>query len=260
MSSHSSPRVVHLAAGQGTRLRPLTDDRPKPLVELAGKSLLERNLDTLEAVGIDDHVIVTGYMAEEIDALGYETVHNDVYDSTEMVYSLFCAADQFPDDRDLVISYGDIVYDESVVESLLDCDASVCVVVDEAWEELWEARFDDPLSDAETLQCDATGQIESIGAEPTDRSDIEGQYIGLIKIRSDRISAFTDVYEELSDGGSTAVEMTHFLQHLIDHGWDIQAVPVSGGWIEVDTITDLEYYNENIGQSIISHLSWLDAV
>ena len=60
----TTPRAIHLAAGQGTRLRPITDDRPKPLVELGGTSLLERNVDTLNAVGLDDQIVVTGYMAE----------------------------------------------------------------------------------------------------------------------------------------------------------------------------------------------------
>lgn len=69
-----------------------------------------------------------------------------------MVYSLFCATDRFPDD-DLLISYGDIVYDESVVESLLGCEAPLCVV-DDSWRDLWEIRFDDPLTDAETLRIE----------------------------------------------------------------------------------------------------------
>ena len=258
--SDDTPRAVHLAAGQGTRLRPITNDRPKPLVELGGKSLLERNVETLRSAGVDDQLVVTGYRADQIRDLGYETVHNDVYDETEMVYSLFCAAEQFPEERDLLISYGDILYDQSVVESLLSCDVPVCVVVDRDWRTLWADRFDDPLDDAETLQVDADNQITEIGAIPDGYDEIEGQYIGLITIRADYIDEFEEIYDELSDGGTTSVEMTAFIQHLIETGWPVQAVPIDGQWLEVDTIADLEYYQEILESAADHpHLDWLQS-
>ncbi len=245
-----TPRAIHLAAGQGTRLRPITDDRPKPLVELAGKSLLERNVDTLTAAGVDDQVVVTGYRADQIRNLGYETVHNEIYDETEMVYSLFCAEDHFPDDRDLLISYGDILYSESVVADLLTCDAPMCVVVDNEWRDLWERRFEYPLEDAETLAVDDNDTITEIGAKPDGYGDIEGQFIGLLKVRHDYIDQFTSTFRDLSDNGSTAVEMTAFIQHLIDSGWTVRSVPIEGNWLEVDTIADLELYHDLIGSEI----------
>lgn len=240
--------AVHLAAGEGTRLRPYTEDTPKPMVELAGKGLLEHNLQTLEAAGIQDQLIVTGYEPDVIEALGHETVHNPIFDQTDMVYSLFCARDQFPSDRDLLISYGDIIYERGVAEALLDCQAPVCVVMDNRWRDLWELRFDDPLDDAETLKLTDDNAIEEIGNPAESYSNIEGQYIGLIKVRSDYIEEFGTVYDELSGGGEglerDSVEMTHFLQHLIDQGWDVKAVPIDGGWLEVDTVADLETYRE----------------
>lgn len=255
----TSPRAIHLAAGQGTRLRPITDDRPKPLVELDGTTLLERNVDTLNEVGVNDQIVVTGYMAGRIDDLGYETVYNDIFDETEMVYSLFCAEEQFPDDRDLVISYGDILYDSAVANALLDCTAPLCVVVDHEWETLWSERFDDPLEDAETLQIDGNDRIREIGSEPAEMSDIEGQYIGLLKVRADYVNKFTNVYQKLSNDGSEAVEMTHFIQHLIDTGWDIQSVPIEGNWLEVDTTEDLEFYQNQLdSEAPIPHVSWLN--
>lgn len=258
MTDKDTPKVVHLAAGQGTRLRPITNDRPKPLVELGGQSLLERNVETLTRTGVNDQLVVTGYRADQIRALGYETVHNEVYDETEMVYSLFCSADQFPEDRDLLISYGDILYEKSVAEKIVKCDAPLCVVVDEDWRELWAERFDDPLEDAETLQVDENGQINKIGSKPESYEDIEGQYIGLLKVRDDHIEEFEKIYQDLSDGGNTSVEMTHFIQHLIDIGWAVQAVPVRGKWLEVDTIADLEWYQDEIDRGTEhQHLSWI---
>ncbi len=258
MTDTNAPRAVHLAAGQGTRLRPITNDRPKPLVELGGQSLLERNVDTLERVGVTDQLVVTGYRADQIRDLDFNTVHNEVYDGTEMVYSLFCAEDQFPNQQDLLISYGDILYDESVVSQILSCDAPMCVVIDLDWQALWSGRFEDPLEDAETLQVDDDGGITDIGATPEDYGEIEGQYIGLIKIRDDHLDEFHDMYQELSDGGTTSVEMTHFIQHLIDSGWSVQAVPIEGNWLEVDTLEDLEWYQDELKSGTDQqHLSWI---
>ena len=84
-------RAVILAAGQGTRLRPLTNDKPKCLVELAGKSLLSRQIEVLDAAGITDIQIATSYREDQIRSLGYPTAHNPDYEHTNMVESLFSA-------------------------------------------------------------------------------------------------------------------------------------------------------------------------
>lgn len=252
--SDETPLAIHLAAGEGTRLRPITNDRPKPLVELGGRSLLEHNVETLRAAGVDDQLVVTGYRADQIRELGYETVHNPVYDETDMVYSLFCAEAAFPDGRDLLISYGDIVYERGVVEALLACPAPVCVVVDESWRELWEARFEDPLEDAETLRVDDDGRIVDIGAKPSGFDDIEGQYVGLVTVRADYVDRFAETYYDLSEAEGdvrSSVEMTHFLQRLVDDGVDVRAVPVDGGWVEVDTTDDLAMYRERLDEGTL---------
>lgn len=255
MTETSGAKAIHLAAGEGTRLRPVTSDRPKPLVELGGVSLLERNVGTLRSCGVADQVVVTGYRADQIRKLGYETVHNPVYDQTDMVHSLFTARDQFPTDRDLLISYGDIIYERDVVESLLASDGPISVVVDREWQALWNARFDDPLDDAETLQIDEDGLIEEIGGVPEDSTDAEAQYVGLIKVRADAIDKFAKRYRRLTEKDEetyASVEMTHYLQSLIDEGWEIRSVPIEGGWLEVDTVEDLDLYRELYAQDKLS--------
>lgn len=258
MSEDDSPRVIHLAAGEGSRLRPITNDRPKPLVELGGTSLLERNVETLQDCGVTDQIAVTGYRSDQIEDLGYETVHNPVYDETDMVYSLFCAEDRFPAERDLIISYGDIIYEEMIVQALLESDAPVGVVVDSRWQRLWEDRFENPLEDAETLRLGDDSSINEIGGKPDSLDEIEAQYIGLIKIRSDYINRFASRYHELAqtDGdGYASVEMTHFIQDMIDDGWEVEGVLVEGGWLEVDTVEDLRMYREKLSKNELSYIN-----
>ena len=81
-------------------------------------------------------------------------------------------------------------------------------------------------------------------------SDIQGQYTGLIKIRSNKVEEFIDFYKQLDrqktyDGKSfDNMYMTSFLQSLIDAKWKVQAVNVNHGWLEVDTVSDLELYEK----------------
>ncbi|MDC0897204.1 NTP transferase domain-containing protein [Desulfobacterota bacterium] len=84
-------RALILAAGQGTRLRPLTNDLPKILVELCNKTLLERQISTLRKAGISDIAIATGHRGELIEKLGFNCYYNTNYKTTNMVNSLFNA-------------------------------------------------------------------------------------------------------------------------------------------------------------------------
>jgi choline kinase len=221
-------------------------------------SLLDRNVRTLSEAGVGDQLVVTGYMANRIEALGLETVYNSAYDETEMVHSLFCAADQFPTSRDLIISYGDITYKQPIVEQLLACQKPLCVVVDRAWQQLWHQRFNDPRDDAETLRVNKDDQIKEIGGEPEKITEIEGQYIGLFKIRNDYINESKRIYRNLPIEGSEAVEMTHFIQYLIFSGWIVEAILIEGGWLEVDTLSDLELYQDLVdNQTEHPHTDWI---
>ena len=106
-------KAIILAAGQGTRLRPFTNDRPKCMVEFNDKPIINYIIETMHYVEISDIHIVTGYKSEVLKAhLKNEkgvTFHlNKEYDSTNMLYSLWCASNEFNDD--VIISYSDIIY------------------------------------------------------------------------------------------------------------------------------------------------------
>lgn len=238
-----------LAAGEGSRLRPLTNDRPKGLVPLLGRPLVLRQIDTLHAAGINDIGIATGYRADKFEELSYPIFHNEHFSSTNMVESLFIARpflEQAPDD--LLISYGDIVYQQSNLQSLLRASGDIAVMVDDGWHDLWSARNEDPLIDAETLKLGKHGEIVELGKKPRVLEEIQGQYTGLIKIPHERIAQLIQFYDELERGASyngrnfEQMYMTDFLQLLIDAGWNVQAAHVENGWLEVDTVEDLQLY------------------
>ena len=141
-------KAIILAAGEGTRLRPYTETRPKCLVQLATTPILLHQLNVLHRAAIEDITVVTGYRADQIEALDVKTKYNPDYDKTNMVASLMCAESIFDGGDDVLIAYGDIVFEPSVVNSIVSSSAPFCTTVDTLWRRLWELRFSDPLSDA----------------------------------------------------------------------------------------------------------------
>ncbi|MSV45647.1 MAG: NTP transferase domain-containing protein, partial [Actinobacteria bacterium] len=171
-------RAIILAAGEGNRLRPHTEDRPKALVPLAGKPLLEWQLEVLGRVGVSDITIATGYRADQLESYGTRRVHNPRFDSTNMVVSLIAAREQLLSGDDLLIAYGDIIYQPNIVKALLADEADVSITIDLGWQSLWAMRMEDPLEDAETLRLDDDGNVIELGNPPKSLDEIEGQYMG----------------------------------------------------------------------------------
>lgn len=244
-------KAIILAAGQGTRLRPHTNHKPKCMVELAGKPLLHYQLEVLKKVGVSKILVIGGYCADQLIADGIEKIINYNYENTNMVSTLFCANNWMAPDEDLLVAYGDIVYEEKVLTSLLQVDAPLVISVDLGWQNLWEARMEDPLSDAETLKLNKFNQVIELGKKPKTIDEIQGQYMGLIKIRKDFISTFINFWNNLDRTGAydgkdfDNMYMTSYLQNLINAGLELRAAFTYNGWIEIDTSDDLMFY-ENL--------------
>lgn len=242
-------KTIILAAGQGTRLRPYTNDKPKCMVPLAGKPLLHRQMAAMAECGVTDNIaIVGGYRIDGFEPLGATVLKNPRYDTTNMVSTLFCAREFMTPGEDLLICYGDIVYEPKVLKALLDCEAPVCVAADTQWEKLWKLRMDDPLSDAETFIMDNDHQLLELGKKPESYDQVHAQYMGLIRIRGDKVADLMAAYDDLDpeaeyDGKDfDNMYLTSFIQHLIDNGWPVKACLVENGWLEVDTVDELDTY------------------
>ena len=240
-------KAIILAAGQGTRLRPLTNDKPKCMVELLGKPLIKHQLDVLNSKGIEDIYVATGYLEEKIT---YSQIkgkfYNPKYNKTNMVVSLFSALEIMEGD-DLLITYGDIVYDTSVIDKILNDNSDIGVVVDKSWRKYWEARMENPIDDAETLKINNKGEIIEIGKKAINLDEIQGQYIGMIKIKKNYISKFINFYKKLDKNGEYDAQsfdkmyMTSLLQKITDELIPIKPIYIHNGWIEIDEPTDLNF-------------------
>ena len=241
-----TPRMVILAAGEGKRLRPLTEDRPKCLLEVSGKSLIDWQIEAATRLGLGEVAVVTGYKADRFQQQGCRWYHNPDYADTNMVETLWCAKEELQGET--IISYGDIIYEDSVLEAVVASEAPISVVVDLEWRSYWDRRFADPLSDAESLRLNEKGCIEEIGQKPEAIAEIQGQYIGLMKFGGVGISTLQEVYQGLESGEITGrsarplrkMYMTDLLQAIVDAGYQVHAVPVHRGWLEIDSPSDYQ--------------------
>jgi L-glutamine-phosphate cytidylyltransferase len=246
-------KMIIVAAGQGIRLRPLTNNKPKCMVEYNKKPIIDYILDAADHCNIKDIAVVNGYKKEVLERYledkGCTFFTNENFDETNMVTSLFNAKEFMNDD--LIISYADIVYKPEILKKLMASNADFSVVVDNEWKELWSLRMVSPLEDAETMKIQ-DGHIIELGKKPISYDEIEGQYIGLMKVSKSALSKLIKFYETLNrskiyDGKDfNNMYMTSLIQMVIDNIMDVTPVFINGGWIEIDCIEDISAYN-NIG-------------
>ena len=121
-------RAIIVAAGMGRRLSPYTDDRPKCLVEIAGRSILARQIDAYRAAGVDEICVIRGYRAEQIDLPGLRFFENPEYRTNNILASLFCAEEAMQ--GGFLFSYSDIVFRPEVTLRLAAAAGDYTLVID----------------------------------------------------------------------------------------------------------------------------------
>jgi choline kinase len=239
-------KAIILAAGEGKRLRPLTANTPKSLVSIWGESLLVRQLKQLKKFGLTDITVVTGYCKEKIELLGVDTVFNEEYDSTNMVFSLskMLANLQLCTEKNTLILYGDVAYADAHLASLIHSSSAAKMVVlgNTDWFELWSQRLDDPLTDAETFQFDENLHLLDIGKVPDTLEQVHAQYMGMIKVNTlFLISLLNDYLTSCISEKIKNEYMTDLIQKVANNH-KVQVELVAGSWIEIDTIEDYNLY------------------
>lgn len=231
-------KAVILAAGMGSRLAPLTNDRPKPMVEVAGRPLLLRALDRLAAVGItgDDVIVVTGYREDvlraRLAAEGYRVtlITNPRYSDWNSFYSLLVAREAVGDHAFLSME-GDVLFDGEVLPRLLAAEGPAHLAV-----ELRE-RCD---AEAMKVQVDERGVVRALAKELDPLTSV-GEFIGLARFERE---AGQQVFADLAGfeaEGITHQYYDHSYHRLAERGeLAISLVDVSDRLsLEIDDLQDL---------------------
>ncbi|MBW8039148.1 MAG: phosphocholine cytidylyltransferase family protein [Planctomycetes bacterium] len=234
-------KAIILAAGRGSRLKGITDDRPKCLSIVRGMTMLESQLSVLKTGGVDEIIIVTGYKNQVLEMFGCRTVHNLQWEETNMVVSLLCASEEFA--HGAIVSYSDIIYGKDIVSQLAKRTEDIVIVYDRDWKRLWELRFEDPLQDAESFVIDSDGRIRDIGRKVQSLEDVQGQYTGLMRFSKKAFEWIEDFCDRQPEKVLHKMDMTTMLRSLIKERYPVYGMAIDGGWCEIDTETDLALAN-----------------
>lgn len=250
-------KAIVIAAGRGRRLMPYTDEMPKCLVPVDHRSILGVQLDAYRAHGVDEVVIIRGYLGEVLAArqgeLGGDIrfVDNRDWEHNNILESLFCAEHEI--DGPVLLSYSDIIFTPEVVSRLLAAPGDVCLVIDREFRTIYEGRTEHPLSEAEVADLDGDGRVRRVGKRALPPEEAFGEFIGLAKLSAEGARWMRETWRELvaeySGRGDEPFQraprfrvayLTDMLQHMIDAGRPIAPVAIDGQWREIDTVQDLE--------------------
>ncbi len=256
-------KAIILAAGQGTRLKKYTENLPKGMLSFAGKTIIERQIETFRKCGINDISIVKGYAAEKITYDGVKYYINENYVNTNMVESLLTAKTEFDDD--IIISYSDILFEENMLKEMRDTDGDFLVAVDENWKEYWKLRYGTVDYDTESLSINSNDVITELGLENPRVESISARYIGLLKFSREGLSDIVEMMDNAYKGywdkpwqqsGKIVQKayMTDLLNALIESGKKVKAVRFNNGWVEFDTNEDYEKAVEWIESDILKRI------
>lgn len=236
-------KILTLAAGRGSRLEHQTESKPKCMTVVQHKPILFWQQQAQILAGAEVQAAVLGYKADKIEGYFQQTFINQNWQNSNMVSSLLQANEFFQNDS-VIISYSDIVYHPSDLTLLSRASGDIVVAYDSDWLSQWAQRFENPLSDAETFKLTTTNQIKEIGKTPRSLSDIEGQFLGLIKITPKGWSIIVSYLNQYIESDIAKLDMTSLLQALIEVGIPVIAHKVQHNWFEIDSLTDLEVANK----------------
>jgi len=242
-------KAIIVAAGMGRRLSPYTDDRPKTLVEINGRSILARQVDAYRAAGVAEIHIVRGYMKEKLAAAVPDArFHdNDEFRSNNILSSLFYAEPAM--DGGFLFSYSDIVFRPEVVRTVIETEGDYALVIDRRWHEAYVGRMNHPVEEGEVARVD-DGRVTLVGKKTMPPEEATGEFIGLARFSARAVEKMRERFharrKELSGkpyGRAPRFEvsyLTDLLNDLIDSGEEMRAAYIDGGWREIDTVEDLE--------------------
>ncbi len=219
------------------------------MLSFAGKTIIERQIETYRECGISEIIVVTGFASEKISYEGVKYYHNDKYADTNMVESLMCARHEF--DEDVIVSYSDILFEKKMLNDMIASENDFACAVDDNWKQYWNMRYGRIDFDTESLTVDEKDNITELGLENPPIDSISARYIGLLKFSKNGLRIIVDTMEEAykdyedkpwQQSGKIVRKayMTDLLNAVIESGKEVKAVHLNNGWIEFDTNEDYE--------------------
>lgn len=237
-----------MAAGSSTRLYPLTENTPKCLLDVSGKTLLEHQLDALAACDASEVIIVTGFLSrlltEKIDQVRdsypfkFSFVHNSRYADTNNIYSLWVAKEALAETSFLCL-HADVLFHPQILRNGALSAENVCLIADE-----------EVLEETMKLKVKAD-RVVAVGKHVR-AEEASGTFLGLAKFSEEGgVRVFAEI-NRLVEEGQTRGYFTDAIERLIAEGFRV-GFSFTGGlpWIEIDVKEELEQARREVHSLIV---------
>ena len=239
-----------------SRLRTLTNDKPKCMLKLFNETLIERQIKIFNNCNINDITIVTGYMSEMIDIPDVNYVKNENYETTNINESLFCALE--PSSSPILVTYSDIVFEQKIIQQMLEFTGDVGLAVNLNWKKCYQNRNMHPLSEAENVLVE-NGKILQIRKNISKSLENQqiGEFLGIMMLSSEHVKILLERYSYLKKNHVGAFHnssslsnayITDMLQEIINCGVTVNPIFTEGKWCEIDTPEDLKNAEKSINK------------
>lgn len=236
------PRAIFLAASRGAELKELTEDRPKVLIDINGKPLIEQSINTFYDHDIKDISIVRGYKKEAFTFPNVKYFDNDAFETTSELSSLLLAKKEIVDNT--IISYGDILYRKYILSRLLEEKGDITIVVDATI----NAR--EPQYTGDFVLCsrthtkgfgDSTAELQGVRfGSAAENKEAHGEWIGLMKTNKVGSEILTKALVELSEKPDfNKMKVPDLMNALLAKKVKINVMYIDGHWLDVDNYADV---------------------
>ena len=237
-------KVIILCAGKGTRFK---INSPKCLLRIGKETLIEKCLKNLKENNIKskDIIFASGFKENLIKKkVGnkFVFIKNKHYESTNMVYTFFNAIKKIKN-KDIIVTYSDIMFSSKDLNNLIKSKYKFTTLIDLKWKNIWKKKKK-LLYDSETLKIDKN-KIISLGKKTKNIKNIDGRFVGISKISSDKIKKIKVIFHEnllKYPDKFKKIDMTNFFNFLIKKKQNIFAIKTNSSWYEFDDKNDLKSF------------------
>jgi phosphoenolpyruvate phosphomutase len=257
-SEREAIRTIIPAAGDNRNIpsfKSILRDTPLTMLDVNGKSILQRNIEVLNNVGIQDISVVSGYQGKKIDLEGIKKIQNDDYRKTHVLNSVMLGIGKEKFEGRTLIAYSDILFDQDLIEKLLKKDDDITLVIDSSFKTSKFRKRDvdlvitkyPPIKGRRQLNIGRHNPILKIGKD-IPREEANYEFVGIALFSENGLNILKKLYEKskvryyrkkFHEAKSfEKASFTDMIQELIDNGIEISSLEVNSGWTEVHTFED----------------------
>jgi phosphoenolpyruvate phosphomutase len=257
-TSTNTPVIIP-AAGEAPAIAPVLKNTPKAMADIAGKTLLARQTQTLNQNHLTDITVVTGYAGDKMKGEGISFLHNKDYKRGTELDSLLTAQEKMH--NGFLMLYSDILIENHVVAQLLASREDIVLVLDNSIQylESVEGKATDYVisrnrqnRNRRSINFDHQNAVAKIGKN-IDPSSATHEFIGLAKFSKTGAEQFLQTYHDVLKNLEGKVQeaedisqfrLTDLIQEMIDRGFNVHYLEIHKGWLEIHFPKDIELANE----------------